>query len=112
MERVTELVTDIALAVAEADTPPKYQEAKGRSRPDRQTERPYFGSIPDFSQDKPGYLLMGVSKDGPAERVGIKAGDIIIQLGESRIGNLGRFRQRLAKIQIGRPRAGDRQTGR
>ncbi len=51
MERVTELVTDIALAVAEADTPPKYQEAKGRSRPDRQTDRPYFGSIPDFSQD-------------------------------------------------------------
>ena len=33
MERVTELVTDIALAVAEADAPPKYQEAKGRSRP-------------------------------------------------------------------------------
>ncbi len=101
MERVTELVTDIALAVAEADAGPKYQEVKGRARPDRQTDRPYFGSIPDFSQEKPGYVLMGVSKDGPAERAGIKAGDIIVQFGESRIGNLEDFDSALRKFKSG-----------
>ena len=102
---MTELVTDIALAVAEADAGPKYQEVKGRGRPDRQTKqqnnRPYFGSIPDFSQEKPGYVLMGVSKDGPAQRAGIKAGDIIVQFGESRIGDLEDFDSTLRKFKSG-----------
>ena len=57
MERVTELVTDIALAVAEADAGPKYQEVKGRGRPDRQTDRKMIGrtsaAFPIFHRKSP-----------------------------------------------------------
>ena len=79
------MVTDIAWQWPK----PRAAEISGSEgrRPDRQAERPYFGSIPDFSQDKPGYLLMGVPPKAP-RNAGITAGDIIVQLGESRIGNL------------------------
>ena len=64
-------------------------------------DRPYFGSIPDFAQDQPGYALTGVTKGGPAERGGLKAGDIIVQLGESKIGNLEDFDSALRKYKAG-----------
>jgi S1-C subfamily serine protease len=64
-------------------------------------DRPYFGSVPDFAQDEPGYKLSGVSKDGPAEKAGIQAGDIIIKLGDSRIGNLEDFDSALRKHKAG-----------
>ena len=64
-------------------------------------DRPYFGSIPDFAQDEPGYALTGVTKGGPAERAGIKAGDIIIQFGDSKVGNLEDFDSALRKFKAG-----------
>lgn len=104
MRRIVDFVIDTAVAVAEADERPTYRE--GQVSPQfRGGDRPYFGSIPDFSQDRPGYALTGVTKGGPAEKAGIKAGDIIIQLGESRIGNLEDFDSALRKFS-----AGDRVT--
>jgi S1-C subfamily serine protease len=63
--------------------------------------RPYFGSIPDFSQDRPGYALSGVTKDGPADKAGLKEGDIIVKLGESKIGTLEDFDSALRKFKGG-----------
>jgi Peptidase family M28/PDZ domain len=102
MRRVGEMVTDAALALARADSRPAYQEVQDSGEPAmRGGDRPYFGSIPDFSQDRPGYALTGVSKDGPAERAGLKGGDIIIRLGDSKIGNLEDFDSALRKYKAG-----------
>ncbi len=106
MRRVGQMVAETAVRLAEAPERPTYTESKvahvkllasGAGLGDR----PYFGSIPDFSQDRPGYALMGVTKDGPAERAGIKAGDIIVKLGESKIGNLEDFDSALRKFKSG-----------
>jgi Peptidase family M28/PDZ domain len=92
MRRVGEMVTDVVLELAEADRRPAYKEVKGIEDMIRSGgDRPYFGSIPDFAQDQPGYALTGVSKGGPADRAGLKGGDIIIQFGDSKIGNLEDF---------------------
>jgi S1-C subfamily serine protease len=48
---------------------------------------------------------MGVTKGGPAEKGGLKSGDIIIKLGEAKIGNLEDFDIALRKY-----KAGDRVT--
>jgi hypothetical protein len=102
MRRVGQMVTEIALALAEAEDRPHYQEASGGQESlGSGGDRPYFGSIPDFAQDEPGYALAGVTKGGPAERAGIRAGDIIIQLGESKIGNLEDFDSALRKFKAG-----------
>ncbi len=102
MRRVANLVSEVAVALAEAPDRPHYQEVKGGNETlGGGGDRPYFGSIPDFSQDQPGYALTGVSKGSPAERAGLKGGDIIVQFGESKIGNLEDFDSALRKFKAG-----------
>lgn len=101
MREVDQFVTEIAVTVAETEQRPLYQETKSAKRAGGGGDRPYFGSIPDFAQDQPGYALTGVTKDGPAERAGIRGGDIIVKLGESRIGNLEDFDSALRKFKAG-----------
>jgi hypothetical protein len=105
MRRVADLVADAAISIAQADGRPTYKEVAGGSQFAKSGDRPYFGSIPDFSQDQPGYTLMGVSKGGPAEKSGIKGGDIILRLGVYPIANLDDFDTALRKF-----KAGDRVT--
>jgi len=102
MRRIGEMVAEVAVTLAEAPARPTYLEAKGGTESlGGGGDRPYFGSIPDFAQDEPGYALAGVTKGGPAERAGMKAGDIIVQLGESKIGNLEDFDSALRKYKAG-----------
>lgn len=102
MRRIGDMVSEIAVALAQAGERPHYVEVKGGNETlGGGGDRPYFGSIPDFSQDEPGYALTGVTKGGPAERGGIKAGDIIVEFGESKIGNLEDFDSALRKYKAG-----------
>jgi hypothetical protein len=49
----------------------------------------YFGSIPDMaSADEEGMKLSGVSAGGPAEKAGLKAGDLIVEFGGRAIKNI------------------------
>ncbi|HND52473.1 MAG TPA: PDZ domain-containing protein, partial [Pirellulaceae bacterium] len=61
----------------------------------------YFGAIPDFAQAGDGCALTGVSKNSPAERGGIKPGDVIVKLGESKITSLEDFDSALRKFKAG-----------
>ena len=101
MRRVAQVTAATALALANAPEPPKYLETQGGQFAGGGGDRPYFGSVPDFSQDKPGYALMGVTKGGPAEKAGIKGGDIIVKFGDSKIGNLSDFDSALRKFKAG-----------
>jgi hypothetical protein len=102
MRRVADLVADMTIAIADADSRPTYKEAKEKkSTFGGGGDRPYFGSIPDFAQEEPGYKLSGVSKDGPADKAGIRTGDTIIRLGESKVGNLEDFDSALRKYKAG-----------
>ncbi len=101
MRRVADLVTETAVTLAEADQRPQYIEVKERSTLGGGGDRPYFGSIPDFAQEAPGYALSGVTNGGPADRAGLRPGDNIIQFGDSKIGNLEDFDSALRKFKAG-----------
>jgi hypothetical protein len=101
MRRIAQAVTAAAISIATAPERPKYVEVKSNQFAGGGGDRPYFGSIPDFAQDQPGYALMGVTKGSPAEKAGLKAGDIIVQFGESKIGNLSDFDSALRKFKAG-----------
>ena len=82
---------------------PEFSESKAsaahHSAP--QGDRPYFGSVPDFGHEGPGYAITDVTKDSPAQRGGVKGGDVIIRFGESKIGNLEDFDSALRKYHAG-----------
>ncbi len=102
MRRVAQMVTECALALETAERPAFVESKVSSVTLDApKSDRPYFGSIPDFGQEQPGYGLSGVSKGSPAESAGLKAGDVIVGLGESKIGNLEDFDSALRKHTAG-----------
>lgn len=100
--RVAHLVAETAIQLADAPERPTYKEVKSaQSGGNRGGDRPYFGSIPDFSQTESGYGISGATKDSPADKAGLKGGDVIIRLGDSRVGNLDDFDSALRKYKAG-----------
>ncbi len=65
--------------------PPKPQGAAAGGR----GGRPSLGTIPDFAErQEPGVLLTGVMPGSPAEKAGLKGGDVVLRLGKKKILNL------------------------
>lgn len=48
----------------------------------------FLGTIPDYGSDVEGVKLTGVRSDGPADKAGVQAGDIIINLAGKEIKNI------------------------
>lgn len=101
MARVVEVLQKMAVEVAQTPEPPKYVAIKTMASLGRSGNRPYFGSIPDFSTDMPGYALSGVAPGSPAEKGGLKAGDVIVQIGMQKIDNLDDFDLALRRFSAG-----------
>ncbi len=91
MNRVVDLLEDIILQTLADKERPKYILVKGSAQIDRGGSRPYFGSIPDFGNDAPGYAISGVAPGSPADKGGLKGGDVIVQMGKQKIGSLDDF---------------------
>jgi len=87
MRRIAGLVGEVAVALADATPPPEYVAVPAR-RILAAGDRPYLGTMPDFGRQIDGYAISGVVPGGPAERAGLKAGDVIVHFGDSKIGGL------------------------
>ncbi|MCO5144213.1 MAG: M20/M25/M40 family metallo-hydrolase [Oligoflexia bacterium] len=69
-------------SIEEGETPPR--EGRGYGV--------YFGSIPEFEDSaNQGVLLKGVKVNSPAEKAGLRGGDLLVGLGEIEIRNLQDF---------------------
>ena len=101
-ERIVDLIEAVALQVVEGPERPAYAEVKGTAQiSEREGARPYFGSIPDFGVDLPGYALGGVAPGSPADKGGLKSGDRIVQLGMNKVENLEDFDRALRRFSPG-----------
>jgi hypothetical protein len=102
MRRVADLVVDTVLAADTEKARPEYvQIKKVEVIGGGDSDRPYFGSIPDFGQNVEGYAISGAAPGSPADKGGLKAGDVIVKLGDSKIANLEDFDSALRKYKIG-----------
>ena len=93
----------IARSLAKSGQEPKYVEAKRpEEKGNRGKLRVYLGTIPDYSQDKvEGVKLSGVGKGGPAEKAGVQAGDIVVELGGKTLKNIYDYTYVMGALKIG-----------
>ena len=92
MGRVVDLLEELVVTTAQTEKAPEYVAVKGKANlKPREGARPYFGSIPDFGTEVEGYAIQGASPESPADKAGIKGGDVIVKLGEHEITGLDDF---------------------
>lgn len=104
MARVVDMIEQVTLETVQSAEKPQYVEVKGsgdQAQARSGSSRPYFGSIPDLGNETPGYALSGVAGGGPADKGGIKGGDVIVEFGKNKISNLDDFDLALRKFKAG-----------
>ncbi|ODA29987.1 M28 family peptidase [Planctopirus hydrillae] len=101
MTRVATLVNEIAQVVINTPARPEYVEVKGSANVMRSGNRPYVGTIPDFGVQEPGYAISGTAPGSPADKAGLKPGDLVIDVGGNKVTNLDDFDLALRKFKAG-----------
>jgi predicted small lipoprotein YifL len=101
-ERVATMVARLALAVAERSECLAFVDAP--ADPHRGAGGGFkvaLGTIPDYAYQGKGVRLTGVRPDAPAERGGMKGGDVIVKLGAHEITNIHDYMFALGELVAG-----------
>jgi len=85
--KVLKLVADCAEQIADGPNRPAFHKSE-RASPPGGGFAVYFGSVPDYAAQVVGVQLNAVRAGSPADKAGIKAGDIIVKFGERTIRNV------------------------
>jgi hypothetical protein len=103
MARVTEYAHNVARAIANRAEPltPIRMAPRVATAPSSGSGA-WFGSVPDMaSSDTTGVRLTGVTPGSPADKAGVKAGDVIVEFGGKRVGDLYEYTDALRAHQPG-----------
>jgi Tol biopolymer transport system component len=105
IERITKfargLVNDLVNQPARPDYVTVARAETGRGN--RETLRAYLGTIPDYTQEVEGVKLSGVRGGAPAEKAGLKGGDVIVEFAGQQIKNVYDYTYALDAVKIGQP---------
>ena len=89
MVAVLNYVSRIAEKILEMPSKPQFAKVKSSSQTiGTGGFRVYLGTIPDYSEELKGVKLTGVRDGSPAEKAGIRGGDIIVEFGGKQIANV------------------------
>ncbi len=109
MARIADYLELIALDVVRRPERPAYLKMARTAPPAHSGDSApkatgvYFGSVPDYSDEGSGdgARLSGVTEGGPAEKAGLKAGDVIIRFGGLTVKNIGDYSDTLYRHRPG-----------
>lgn len=86
MRKVADYLMECVDATNASEKRPEYVEIKKVEMiGDGDSDRPYLGTIPDFASNGEGLALTGVAPGGPAAKAGVMGGDVIVQIGMTKI---------------------------
>jgi Tol biopolymer transport system component len=94
------IVEDVATAPERPDFSRVERKEQGGGR---DSMRAYLGSIPDYATEVKGVKLSGVRGGSPAEKGGLKGGDVIVEFGAQKIANIYDYTYALDAVKIGQP---------
>lgn len=105
LERITKFASAIIADLAKGPERPDYltvahSDSGGGSR---ENLRAYLGTIPDYATEIAGVKLSGVRGGGPADKAGLKGGDIIVEFGSKIIANIYDYTYAMEAVKIGQP---------
>lgn len=99
MQRIADLAKDVTQELLSRKTQLNYKKVEMNSQQGSvRGFTVYLGTIPDYVADVEGVKLSGVKAGGPADKAGLKEGDIIIQLAEKEIKNIYDYTNILAEL--------------
>lgn len=85
--RVVNFVAGMARAIDARDERPPFTKTQSAARTSGGF-KVYVGTIPDYGYDGKGLRLSGVAEGGPAQKAGLKEGDVIVRMGSREINNI------------------------
>jgi aminopeptidase YwaD len=90
MEKVLNLVSGVVTDLVTNPEKIEFTKVQGEAPQQgrRMNIRVYVGTIPDYSEQVEGFKIAGVNDGSPAEKAGLKAGDIIIKFGDKPVKNI------------------------
>jgi hypothetical protein len=108
IRRVVDMVEELTTNLATAEARPEYVQVAGRFNPNRVTtgtpggpRGPRLGVMPNYSDEKGGVLLDGVTENGIAKKAGLLAGDRILQIGNKPVKNVEGYMTIMAGLKAG-----------
>jgi len=102
LERVARLGALVASKVAALDERPAYAKVEPQQQPgSRDGLRVFTGTIPDYTTEVDGLRLSGVVQGGPAEKGGLREGDVIVEFAGQRVANIYDYTHALERAKIG-----------
>jgi C-terminal processing protease CtpA/Prc len=99
--QVVEFVREAALAVADEPARIAFTKVKTESRPTGRGFRVYLGTVPNYSDQSDGMRLDGVRPASPAEKAGLRAGDVVVSLGKTPVKNVYDYTYALGEMRPG-----------
>lgn len=86
--KVANYVYDVAYTIINNATKADYVNVPRKESENIGGWKVYVGTIPDYSTNVDGFSLSGVSEGGPAQKGGLKGGDIMVKFGDKKITNI------------------------
>ena len=104
IERISKLARGIVLDLVKASDRPDYLKvAHMEITGARETLRAYLGSIPDYTAEVAGVKLSGVRAGSPADKAGLRSGDILVEFSGQKVANIYDYTYALDAAKIGQP---------
>ncbi len=103
-QRLVQYVHDLVFDLANRAERPLFAKVDTVRRPaagDARTFRAYVGTIPDFSESGKGYKIGGITPGSPADKAGMKAGDLMIRFGGKEVRNIYDYTYALQEFKPG-----------
>ena len=105
LARITRFARGLTIDLVRDNARPDYikVERSATGGGSRERLRVYLGTIPDYASEVAGVKLSGVRAGGPAEKAGLRGGDVIVAFGGKKIENIYDYTYALDAVKIGEP---------
>ena len=103
ISKVGRLMNLVCRQLIAAERAPQYAAQERPADEGRRASlRAWLGTVPDYAQgDVKGVLLSGVAKGGPAEKGGVRGGDVIVRLAGKKVENIYYYTYAIEALKAG-----------